>query len=142
MKFILEVDLDAGVMADDTLKELGRILRYWAGNLKYYDLPSGTASEVDLGLDLRSRGHVARRNDPRTAPPARSSDDASPRAWSSGSMPGGTSFASTVTSVASRRESSVHFMIIVPANAGSSEANVTAQTMRFGGSSATMPRRR
>lgn len=46
MKFILEVDLDAGVMADDTLKELGRILRYWAGNLKYYDLPSGTASEV------------------------------------------------------------------------------------------------
>ena len=46
MKFILEVDLDAGVMADDTLKELGRILRYWAGNLKYYDLASGTASET------------------------------------------------------------------------------------------------
>ena len=46
MKFILEVDLEAGVMADDTLKELGRILRYWAGNLKYYDLASGTASET------------------------------------------------------------------------------------------------
>ena len=36
MKFILEVDIDA--LATDTETELGRILRYWGGNLKYYDL--------------------------------------------------------------------------------------------------------
>jgi hypothetical protein len=45
MKFILEVDLDAGVMPAGAIDELGRILRYWAGNLKHYDLSSGTASE-------------------------------------------------------------------------------------------------
>ena len=32
--------------ADDTLEELGRILRYGAGNLKYNDFSTGTASEV------------------------------------------------------------------------------------------------
>jgi hypothetical protein len=36
MKFTLEVDLDA--VAGEPVDELGRILRYWAGNMKYYDL--------------------------------------------------------------------------------------------------------
>jgi len=45
MRFVLEVDLDAGVVGADPVAELGRILRYWAGNLKHYDLASGEASE-------------------------------------------------------------------------------------------------
>ena len=32
----MEIDLDA--LNGDTEAELGRILRYWGGNLKYYDL--------------------------------------------------------------------------------------------------------
>lgn len=32
----MEIDLDA--LAGDPEAELGRILRYWGGNLKYYDL--------------------------------------------------------------------------------------------------------
>ena len=32
----MEIDLDA--LTGDTEAELGRILRYWGGNLKYYDL--------------------------------------------------------------------------------------------------------
>lgn len=32
----MEIDLDA--LAGDAETELGRILRYWGGNLKYYDL--------------------------------------------------------------------------------------------------------
>lgn len=36
MRFTMDIDLDA--LNGDTDAELGRILRYWAGNLKYYDL--------------------------------------------------------------------------------------------------------
>ena len=32
----MDIDLDA--LSGDTEAELGRILRYWGGNLKYYDL--------------------------------------------------------------------------------------------------------
>jgi hypothetical protein len=35
MRFVLEVDLEAGALAgDDRAAELGRILRYWAGAMK------------------------------------------------------------------------------------------------------------
>jgi hypothetical protein len=35
MRFVLEVDLDAGKLAgEDRAAELGRILRYWAGAMK------------------------------------------------------------------------------------------------------------
>lgn len=52
MKFILEVDLTAGAMPEDSLAELGRILRYWGGNLKYFDLEPGDRSEIlDSGYD-------------------------------------------------------------------------------------------
>lgn len=41
MRFVLEVDVE-----DSTaVEELGRILRYWAGNLKHYDL-SALATET------------------------------------------------------------------------------------------------
>ena len=49
-------------------------------------------------------------------------------------MPGGTSVARNVTSVPAGRGSKLHVMIIVPANAGSSEAKSTASTIQCGGS--------
>ncbi|NNH75537.1 hypothetical protein HLB23_37780 [Nocardia uniformis] len=49
MKFTLEVDLDAlpgGVESPDLADELGRILRYWGGNMKHYDLVAGDGSGI------------------------------------------------------------------------------------------------
>lgn len=46
MKFLLEVDLDAAASADDTHRELGRVLRYWAGNLRHYELRPGAGDAV------------------------------------------------------------------------------------------------
>lgn len=46
IKFTLEVDLTAGAMPDATLDELGRILRYWAGNLRHYSLEPGSGETV------------------------------------------------------------------------------------------------
>lgn len=50
VKFTLEVDLDAlpdGVKAPaDLADELGRILRYWGGNMKHYQLIEGDASPI------------------------------------------------------------------------------------------------
>jgi hypothetical protein len=44
MKLHLEVDLDK--LSGDQLYELGRILRYWAGNLKHYTLEPGTGETI------------------------------------------------------------------------------------------------
>lgn len=44
MKFTLEVDLDT--VTGDHTAELGRILRYWAGNLKHYDLSTAVSEQV------------------------------------------------------------------------------------------------
>ena len=46
MKLVVEIDLEAGAVPADTLGEVGRILRYWAGNLKYYELVSGTSETL------------------------------------------------------------------------------------------------
>ncbi|WP_030563449.1 hypothetical protein [Streptomyces aureocirculatus] len=46
MKFVLEVDVDETATAEDSARELGRILRYWAGNLRYYALEPGTGEAV------------------------------------------------------------------------------------------------
>ena len=46
MKFVLEVDLSAGAVADAPLEELGRILRYWAGNVKHYPLEPGSGEAI------------------------------------------------------------------------------------------------
>jgi hypothetical protein len=46
MKFVLEVDLDALAPDADTIRELGRILRYWAGNLHYFALAPGDSSAI------------------------------------------------------------------------------------------------
>ncbi|MEV6431110.1 hypothetical protein [Nocardia sp. NPDC051463] len=50
MKFTLEVDLDAlpdGLPAPaDLAEELGRILRYWGGNLRHYQMVEGESSDI------------------------------------------------------------------------------------------------
>ncbi|TDC55209.1 hypothetical protein E1281_13665 [Actinomadura sp. KC345] len=46
MKFILEVDMSEGVVSDDAARELGRILRYWGGNLHHYALKPGDGSDI------------------------------------------------------------------------------------------------
>ncbi|MFF4551042.1 hypothetical protein ACFY1J_43935 [Streptomyces sp. NPDC001406] len=46
MKFLLEVDVDAGRVTEDLARELGRILRCWAGNLHHYPLRPGDGSPV------------------------------------------------------------------------------------------------
>ncbi|MFG2602945.1 hypothetical protein ACGFT2_05190 [Streptomyces sp. NPDC048514] len=46
MKFVLEVTVDEGAMAEDPAGELGRILRYWGGNLHHYALRPGDRSAV------------------------------------------------------------------------------------------------
>jgi hypothetical protein len=45
MKFTLDIDLEQ-MDPDMTVEELGRILRYWAGNVKHYDLKPGDAETV------------------------------------------------------------------------------------------------
>ncbi|MFD0413929.1 hypothetical protein [Streptomyces sp. NPDC127108] len=46
MKFVLEVDVDDAASAEDTTRELGRVLRYWAGNLRYYAMEPGVGETV------------------------------------------------------------------------------------------------
>jgi len=47
MRFVLEVDLDAGALAgEDRAAELGRILRYWGGAMKQVELAPGTRQEL------------------------------------------------------------------------------------------------
>jgi hypothetical protein len=45
MKFTLEADLDQ-IEPDQREPEPGRILRYWAGNLKHYALEAGDQCEL------------------------------------------------------------------------------------------------
>lgn len=46
VKFVLEVDMSEGAVAEDAVKELGRILRYWAGNVRHYELKVGDESSI------------------------------------------------------------------------------------------------
>ncbi|MFE5601025.1 hypothetical protein ACFQ8O_17800 [Streptomyces coelicoflavus] len=46
MKFLLEVTMDEGALTEDPAGELQRILRYWGGNLKHYDMRPGDGSEI------------------------------------------------------------------------------------------------
>ncbi|UNX54259.1 hypothetical protein MF406_15220 [Georgenia sp. TF02-10] len=44
VRFVLDVDLPK--LSGETVDELARILRYWAGNLKHYDLDAGVVETV------------------------------------------------------------------------------------------------
>lgn len=46
MKFVLEVEMSEGAVAENPAKELGRILRYWAGNVRHYELKDGDESVI------------------------------------------------------------------------------------------------
>jgi hypothetical protein len=46
VKFVLEVTVDDGQPAQTTASELGRVLRYWGGNLHHYALRPGDGSAV------------------------------------------------------------------------------------------------
>ena len=47
MRFVLEVDLDAGALAGEhRAAELGRILRYWGGAMKQVSLEAGARQDL------------------------------------------------------------------------------------------------
>jgi hypothetical protein len=47
MRFVLEVDLDAGALAGEhRAEELGRILRYWGGAMKQVPLEPGSRQDL------------------------------------------------------------------------------------------------
>ena len=46
MRFLLEVTMDEGALAEDPADELQRILRYRGGNLKHYELRPGDGSVI------------------------------------------------------------------------------------------------
>ncbi|NEA49538.1 hypothetical protein [Streptomyces sp. SID10815] len=46
MRFLLEVTVDDALPAEEKAAELGRILRYWGGNLHHYALEPGDGSAV------------------------------------------------------------------------------------------------
>jgi len=47
MRFVLEVDLDAGALTGEArAAELGRILRYWGGSLKQVSLAPGARQDL------------------------------------------------------------------------------------------------
>jgi hypothetical protein len=47
MRFVLEVDLDAGALAGaNRAAELGRILRYWGGAMKQVELVPGARPDL------------------------------------------------------------------------------------------------
>lgn len=46
MKFVLEVDMGDTAFDGNAAQELGRILRYWGGNLNHFDLKPGDGSAL------------------------------------------------------------------------------------------------
>ncbi|RKS79789.1 hypothetical protein BZB76_1268 [Actinomadura pelletieri DSM 43383] len=67
MKFVLEVDMNRGVVGEDTVRELERILRYWGGNLRHYGLKPGDTSVIyDSGYSEVGRWRIT---DPAETPP-------------------------------------------------------------------------
>ncbi len=47
MRFVLEVDLEAGALAGaDRSSELGRILRYWGGAMKQVPIEPGARQDL------------------------------------------------------------------------------------------------
>jgi hypothetical protein len=46
MRFVLEVDMGDDAFNGNAESELGRILRYWAGSLKHFDLKPGDGAEI------------------------------------------------------------------------------------------------
>ncbi|GGV82392.1 hypothetical protein GCM10010294_57480 [Streptomyces griseoloalbus] len=73
MRFLLEVTMDGEALAKDPAGELGRILRYWGGNLRHYALVPGDGSVIyDSGY--REVGRWSVENADRRGPAPTSAD--------------------------------------------------------------------
>ncbi|GAA4542435.1 hypothetical protein ACFYN9_11180 [Streptomyces collinus] len=60
MKFLLEVTMDDAALVKDPAGELGRILRYWGGNVRHYALSPGDGAAIyDSEYREVGRWHVA-----------------------------------------------------------------------------------
>ncbi|MGH3257158.1 MAG: hypothetical protein ACRDOU_17475 [Streptosporangiaceae bacterium] len=60
MEFVLEVDMGETAFNGKAAAELGRILRYWAGNLHHYELKPGDGSLIyDSGYPEVARWGIA-----------------------------------------------------------------------------------
>jgi hypothetical protein len=46
MRFVLEVDMDGEALRAAAAAELGRVLRYWGGNLHHFKLVPGDGSAI------------------------------------------------------------------------------------------------
>ncbi|MBO1330628.1 hypothetical protein [Streptomyces sp. VRA16 Mangrove soil] len=46
MRFLLEVDMGDTAFDGDAARELGRVLRYWGGNLHHYALTPGDTAAI------------------------------------------------------------------------------------------------
>ncbi|MFC6887084.1 MULTISPECIES: hypothetical protein [Actinomadura] len=46
MKFFLEVDMGETAFDGHAVEELGRIMRYWGGNVRHYEMRPGAGSVV------------------------------------------------------------------------------------------------
>jgi hypothetical protein len=65
MRFVLEVEVGDEV----AIEELGRIMRYWAGNLKHYALAPGVGEDVyDSTYAKVGRWHIAEPTVPAAEP--------------------------------------------------------------------------
>ncbi|WP_081238463.1 hypothetical protein [Streptomyces viridosporus] len=56
MRFLLEVTMDGEALAKDPTGELGRILRYWGGNVRHFPLEPGDGSVI-YDSEYREVGH-------------------------------------------------------------------------------------
>jgi len=46
MKFVLEVDMGDDAFDGKAVRELERILRYWGGNLRHFEMTHGVGSAI------------------------------------------------------------------------------------------------
>ncbi|NEB78604.1 hypothetical protein G3I40_25735 [Streptomyces sp. SID14478] len=56
MKFLLEVDMGETAFDGNAAGELGRILRYWGGNLHHFPLTPGDGSVI-YDCQYKEAGH-------------------------------------------------------------------------------------
>lgn len=73
MKFILEVDMGDPAFDGNAGKELGRILRYWGGNIQHYECKPGDSSAIyDSAYHEVGRWTIT--DSPETPPPTPDSE--------------------------------------------------------------------
>ncbi|PQZ95089.1 hypothetical protein CQ018_07110 [Arthrobacter sp. MYb227] len=55
MKFVFEIDMSTEAVKIDPEKEISRMLRYWAGNLKNYPMEQGAEEDI-YDSDFKAAG--------------------------------------------------------------------------------------